>query len=77
MPPNPERQARLAARREIMANDPKLRDAMESANAAVLGNAKPADEAAPAPRQMLPSYYDRGGKVQYSKGCKMISSKNC
>lgn len=37
MPPNPERQARLRAKREEMANDPKLREAMEDASAAVLG----------------------------------------
>ena len=38
MPPNPERQARLRAKREEMSNDPKLREAMEDASAAVLGD---------------------------------------
>ncbi len=37
MPPNPERQARLRAKREEMANDPNMREAMENASAAVLG----------------------------------------
>lgn len=38
MPPNPERQARLRAKREEMSNDPKLREAMEEASQAVLGD---------------------------------------
>jgi hypothetical protein len=69
MPPNPERQAKLAARREAMANDPALRDAQDAASAAVLGGyEKPTvrsitDDAAPAPRPMLPNYYAKGGQV--------------
>lgn len=65
MPPNPERQAKMAARREQMANDPVLREAADAAGEAVLSGRSRAPEAAAAakPRQMLPSWYCKGGKV--------------
>jgi hypothetical protein len=45
MPPNPERQARLRAKRDEMANDPDLAEAMRNASAAVLaGPAGGSDE---------------------------------
>ena len=73
MPPNPERQARLAARREQMANDPALRDAQEAASRAVLD---PAETAAPVPkRPMLPNYYAKGGQVGKVGGFGLKRSK--
>lgn len=69
MPPNPERQAKLAARRLAMENDPALQEAARDAGERVLGNyGKSPEVEAVKPRQMLPNYYRKGGPVTFAKG---------
>lgn len=75
MPPNPERQARLAARREQMENDPALRDAQEAASDAVLNRSKAPEVEAVKPRQMLPNFYAKGGPVGRVGGFGLKRSK--
>jgi hypothetical protein len=69
MPPNPERQARMRAKREAFDNDPAMQQMSRDVGQRVLQGyerpaAVPIEPPAAAPRPMLPNYYRNGGSIR-------------